>query len=130
MREDRSHVRMALIGIALLMALGMSQGCANLKRIPLFNPQARTLNKIASANEFINELNQEVSQMRDDGLVTQSQINHDISPSIDSATAIVDESEVLYRAGKTVEADGKVASAKAVLQTLKASLEQIKRSKP
>ena len=79
--------RLAIVACLLLPLMGT--GCDNLKKIPLFNPNASLVNQSNSALEFYAQVNFEVAKARDAGLVTQTEIDKRITPSLVKAKAII-----------------------------------------
>jgi hypothetical protein len=104
-------------------------GCTA-SRIPLFQPTARPVNRVASANELITELNNQVVTLRADGVLDQSDINRTIGPVLDQAALTADAADAAIKAGNVMEGQQKLDVLAATLRAIRtqlAALEGVKR---
>jgi hypothetical protein len=113
-----------LIVVVVVVVVATSAGCSP---IPLFDPDAQPLNRIASANEVIAELNTLVAGYRDLGWLDQSTINRTVGPVLDRAAADADAAEQLVRAGAAAEANAKLDMIAVSLRALRAQLRELER---
>lgn len=83
---------------AILLILAAA-GCQDLRRIPLFNPEARPLNRVASAKEVITECNLRLATYVDRGWISQATVDKTFGPRLDEAARLARDAEALLRAG-------------------------------
>lgn len=103
-----------------------STGCAE-KNIPLFNPDAAPLNRVASANELLTECNTMVADFVAKGWITQVSVNASIGLALDNAAKLNDEAEILIRAGSPT-GQTKLESVATTLKAVRSQLLVIQRS--
>jgi len=124
MKQRRSVASLCLI--ALLIS-----GCTS--GIPLFDAKARLINRIDSGLELLAEVNNQVAQARNDGLVTQATIKDAIAPRLDHAEAILKQARAIARASATSQPTtqpiGTLDEARSILKSVQAILLQLQRSK-
>lgn len=109
----------------ILLAIILLPGCR--QNIPLFDPQAQPINRIASANEVITEINERLVAARTFGWISQETINQSFSPAIDHATQMVDAAELLIRAGDATSGQAKIEVASAILRSIREQLLALER---
>lgn len=102
----------------------MLSGCASTKTIPLFNPSARPLNQLASAEEMLVIVNSDVVQARIDGIIDQRTIDKSIAPSLNKAERIILGARAVLRSTSqpTTQPEGTVEEAKAILISVRTIL--------
>lgn len=110
-----------------VLALLLISGCASLKAIPLFNNDASLHNRIQSAKEVETFVMNGLSDARDQGLVTQAQIDTSIMPAIKVADGLIDQAALLEAAGQNDQAASKIDTAKQLLLVLKNDLLNLKK---
>lgn len=103
-------------------------GCQDaIKKIPIFNPKASLLNKVASAEELEVEVNNELARLRDEGILTQAEIDKNFTPKLDKAEAIIKATRAVARsttkpttvpAGSLDEAKLLLISVREILKTI------------
>lgn len=118
--------RKGLFVPALLVAL-FAMGCQS--QIPLFNSEARPLNRIYSGKEIITELNLQAADFIARGWVTQEFVDKNVGPSLDRAADTLNGAEALYKSGDIGGANSKIESAKATLGAVREGLIAIQRSR-
>lgn len=116
------YVLCYLIGVAI-----GAGGCTD--GVPLFDPTARPLNRIASAQEMLIETNLEVSRLRDAGMLKQSEIDSTIAPSLNRAEEIIKGLRAVARGRPTTQPSGTLEDVKQILLSVQSILEQIERSR-
>ncbi len=112
--------------LAIALVLSLLIGCAS--SIPLFNAKAKTLNRIASAEELLIEVNTLTAQTRDAGFLTQADIDKAITPSLNRAKGIILTTRAFAR-GSTTQPTGTIDEARAILLSVRSILIQIKGGK-
>lgn len=122
----KSRVQPIIVSI-LISLIAMSAGCQSMKDVPLFNPQARVMNRIYSARELRTEINNTIVQLRDAGILKQSDIDAKYVPVMNASKALVDEAEALASTDPDA-ANGKLGAAKSLLTTLRDQLKRLKAS--
>lgn len=118
-----------LLAPAITAALIATVGCANLKAIPIFNPDAKLKNRIASAYEVLTETNGQVADAVTNGWITQEEVNRNWAPSLDDAHKAIDAADAMRVAGDTTGAGQKLDSVKATLQTIRGALERMRKAR-
>lgn len=97
----KQFAAVALILAFALLFVSLVTGCKSAP--PIFQPDARPLNRIASGYEVLTELNGEVAELVSAGILTQAKVDERIGPALDKSRAILESAEALYRAGKQEE---------------------------
>lgn len=110
-----------------LTLIALLAGCAS--GIPLFDAKARTLNRVASAEELLIETNLVVAQARTDGLLTQAEIDKAITPSLNRAKGIILTTRAVARGTSTTQPTGTLDDARAILISVRSILLQIQGAK-
>lgn len=116
--------------VGMLVLIAISAGCQSTKDIPIFNPKARTLNQVASAQELLIECNDLVSSSVAMGLMTQLEADRVFGPSLDKASRVIKATRavVLSTTQPTTQPEASLAQIRELLLSIRAVLIQIRGS--
>ncbi len=120
--------RLVTIPFLTLLAFA-SLGCADILKVPAFNPHARLANRIASAKEVCGQMYLEVSELVSDQVITQDFANKSINPRIDDVLKSANEAQSLYDAGKLGDAATKYQATETTLKAVRDILAQLRKEK-
>lgn len=114
--------------LPIVLLAVLTTGCQSLQSIPLFNPHARLLNQLASAEDLEIQINDTLADLRHRGLLDQSTIDKAFTPSLNKAEKITKSLQVVARSTTqpTTQPIGTLDEAKTILQSVLTTLEQIK----
>jgi hypothetical protein len=128
-RSQQTISLLVLLALFLLVAAALAPGCKE-SGIPVFEPKARLLNRVASAEELLIEVNHEVGQARRDGLINQGDIDRLISPSLRKAEQIIKATREVARATATQPATtrpaGTIDDVRQLLLGVRSIIEQVR----
>lgn len=105
-------------------------GCADILKVPAFNPQSRLANRIASAKEVCGKMYLEVAELVTDGVITQDFANKSINPRINDVFNGAKEAQALYEAQKVGDAAAKYQATEVTLRAVRDILTQLQKEKP
>jgi hypothetical protein len=113
--------------ILLVIGAAMQSGCENLKKVPIFNPDARPINRAVSAREVVVEINNQLADAVAVGCLTQDVVDHSFAPMLDGVVKGSRVAESLLRAGDVTGGTTKLDSIAATLKTVRSQLAQIQK---
>jgi len=117
-----------LSSLILLLPLVLLVGCSEAK-IPLFNPLASPVNRLASAREVNTEVNNKIADFVAKGWITQETVNKDFAPFLDPIPKEEDAVEAFLKANKPASAVSKLDSIAISLRQIRGALAAIQRSR-